>query len=295
MAFLVIAIILGVVALGGIGAIFFATYDDSKALGAIVAVVATVLCIGCVIGGKATTVSANHVGVVTQLGSYKGQLDSGFSWKGILESVEEIPTRTQLVTQTDVSIRFSGNSGGNADITVGWHAAKGDEQGIKKLWETYKTRESIENDLVKPNARNALNQATAQFEPGAGVSGASLPQINGETQRAIAKLMEGKGVIVDTITVSDVQPDPNSQDRINKQVAALADQQTAKTEFETAKIQRDTAGIRNQTQSQSSLAYECLLTAKNWNAEKQGQMPLVWNCLGGDVGDVNINAPAPVR
>lgn len=267
------------------------SYDDDKVAAYIAAVVFALATVAMFIGGSVTTVSANHVGVMTKFGAYQGVLQSGFHWKSPLVSTEEIPTRAQLLSLTDTGIKFSGNSGGNADVLVGWKVAKDDEASIRKLWETYKTRDEIEDKLVKKAGVNGANQVTAQYEPGKGVNGATLPEINAKAKDAIDRLLDGSGVIAEIVNVSEVNPDAESQKRINLQVGAEANRSRALIDKETARTEAETAEIRNRTQTPASLQYRCLEIAAGWDQQRQGNMPLIWSCLGSaDAENVNLNA-----
>jgi regulator of protease activity HflC (stomatin/prohibitin superfamily) len=232
-----------------------------------------------------TTVGANRVGVVTEFGRYVGIIQSGphllWPWK----SVEELPTRIQPLELPDVPVRFEGNSGGTADLLTEWRVEGSDERSIKRLWSDYRTLDAVQDRVVQANSRNALNVVLAEYTPSEGVSGNSLTKITQATLTEIQNRLKGTGVVVERITIRQIDPDPVSQDRINRQVQAQADLERTEVTKQIATQEAAIAATRQQSQTPQSLQYECLRIIADWDAQRQGPMPQTFNCNFGAPGD----------
>jgi regulator of protease activity HflC (stomatin/prohibitin superfamily) len=275
MVAVVIAIIL---ALAGVGCLIAARFTEHDRAGYLGAGVAAVVLAGIVvILGSITTVGANKVGVVTEFGRYQGTVDSGMHWLAPWADVEEFGTRIQPL-EMKVPVRFEGNSGGDADLLVEWRIEASNEDAIKRLWSDYRTFDAIENRVVESNSRGALNVVLASYTPSEGVAGTALRPITDATLRVVRERLLRTGVVVERITIRQINPDKNSQDRINLQVQAQADLERAATTRQIAEQEAEIAATRQRSQTPSSLQYECLRIAADWNQAQQGPMPQTWNC-----------------
>lgn len=237
-----------------------------------------------VIAASVTTVPAHTVGVVTEFGRYQGVLNPGWHMLAPWADVEEFGTRIQPLDLPDVPIRFGGNSGGSADLLVEWRVETADEAAIKRLWQDYRTFAAIQTRLVHASARSALNVVMAGYTPSEGVSGTALQPITDATLTGIRERLTGTGVVVERVTIRQIDPDPQSQARIDRQVQAQADlERTAVTE-QIAEREARIAATRQRSQTPSSLTYECLRILADWDHARQGPIPPALDCslTGGE-------------
>lgn len=236
-----------------------------------------------------TTVGANRVGIITEFGRYQGTIQPGLSMMWPWADVEELPTRIQPLELKDIPVRFEGNSGGTADVLVEWRVEGTDETSMRRLWQDYRTTDAVQDRVVQSNSRNALNVVLAGYTPSRGVSGASLTDITGAALAQIKARLGGTGVIVERITIRQIDPDVQSQERINRQVQAQADLERTETTKEIAKREAEIAATRQTSQTPSSLQYECLRIVGDWNQATQGPMPQTFDCnFGGPAAPVIV-------
>lgn len=288
MVAVVIASILALVCVGAfIGAALADEFDRAPWVGT--GVVTLVLAVITLLVGSANTVGANKVGVVTEFGRYQGAIGSGFHWLKPWADVEEFGTRIQPLEMQDVPIRFDGNSGGAADMLVEWRIEASDEAAIKRLWSDYRTFEAVQDRVVNASARSSLNVVLAGYTPSDGIAGTALRPITDATLAGIQKRLEKSGVVVERVTIRQIDPDAQSQDRINRQVQAKADLERTATTKQIAEQEAQIASIRQQSQTPSSLQFECLRIAADWDAGRQGPLPQTWNCnLTGESAPVIV-------
>lgn len=236
---------------------------------------------------SATTVAANKVGVVTEFGRYVNTIPPGLHWVAPWADIEEFGTRVQPLVMYNIDIRFNGNSGGTANQVVEWRLDALDPNGevredrIRELWQTYRTFEAIENRVVRTTALTSLNVQLAEYTPSEGVSGRNLPAITVAVQEQLREVLADTGVVISRVTITGINPDPQSQDRINRQVQAQADLERTATTKEIAAQEAEIALIRERTQTPQSLQYECLRIASDWNQAAQGPLPPTFNCAFG--------------
>lgn len=283
--FIVIVVVL--IALAGVGALIGTrvTSVDKVRRSLLASGVAALILAPIVwVVGMITTVGANQVGVVTEFGRYQGTIAPGLHFLAPWSDVEEFGTRIQPLEMQDVGVRFDGNSGGTADLLVEWRIEATDEPAVRKLWSDYRTFDAVQNRVVQSNARNSLNVVLAGYTPSTGVAGTSLQTITDATLTGVKTTLAGSGVIVERITIRQIDPDTQSQDRINRQVQAQADLERTETTKRIAEQEAAIAAIRQGSQTPSSLQYECLRIASDWEQNKQGPLPVTWDCNFGGPG-----------
>lgn len=251
---------------------------------------------GCLSGGIAgillffssfTTISANHVGVITAFGAYKGVVPSGARFLAPWDDVEEFGTRIQPLEITNVPIRFEGNSGGDADMLIEWRIEGTDEKAVHRLWQDYRTFAAVESRLVHANSVLAVNVVLARYTPADGISGANRLQINADTLAKAQERLRGTGVVVERVTIRKIDPDRGSQNRIDRQVQAKADLDRLATEKLIADQEAAIAKTRSTTQTTGTLQQNCLDITADWQVAVRGPLPAFWDCGFG-------SRPAPV-
>jgi regulator of protease activity HflC (stomatin/prohibitin superfamily) len=284
---MVAVIIAAIIAIVGIGMILGSriVHDpDERSFVKFAGVTSLVVAVFVVLLGSVTTVGANKVGVVTSFGRYQGTVGSGIHMMAPWSDVEEFGTRIQPL-EMGVPIRFQGNSGGTANLLVEWRIEAANEAAIKRLWSDYRTFDAVQNRVVQSNTRNALNVVLAGYTPSEGIAGTALQPITDATLAAVQARLRNTGVIVERVTIRQIDPDQQSQDRINRQVQAEADLERTATTKRIAEQEAETAAIRQRSQTPSSLQYECIRVIADWDASRQGPMPQTLNCNFGGQSD----------
>lgn len=290
MVAVVLASILGLVTLGALIAAFFASSargaepvsDRTSMLG--LSLLAGLMAGGTLLVSSVTTVSANTVAVVTEFGRYQGTLDSGLHLIAPWSDTEEFGTRIQPLTMDDTPIRFEGNSGGSADLLIEWRIDTSREDQIERLWRDYRTFDAVQNRLVRSNTRTSLNVELANYTPSEGVSGATLPQITEASRDRLRDVLAPVGIVVERVTIQQINPDRQSQDRINRQVQAQADLERTETTQQIAEREAAIAATRQRAQTPEALQYECLRIVADWKQDMQGPIPTTFNCAFGASG-----------
>ena len=69
------------------------------------------------------------------------------------------------------------------------------------------------------------------------------------------------------------------------QTQALADLDRTEVTKQIATQEAASAAVRQQSQTPSSLQYECLRIIADWDAQRQGPMPQTFNCNFGAPGE----------
>lgn len=278
MGYIIFALILGIIAALGFIVSRKSPNRDERRGGIAVGCAASAAAVILILIGSITTISANTVGVVTAYGKYKGIEPSGLHWLAPWDDVEEFGTRIQPLEMDGVGIRFEGNSGGTANLLVEWRIQSDSEPSIRQLWSDYRTFDAIQNRVVQSRARNALNVTLAGYSPNDGVSGASIVAIQNKTREIMQQDLRGTGVIVERVTVRQIDPDAGSQDRINKQVQANADLARLPVNQEIADREAIIARTRASTQTPGTLQQNCLDIVDGWDVSKRGPLPATFNC-----------------
>lgn len=284
-----IAIILVLIALGGIGAGFV----TRNILAGIAGFTAPLLLLGIVtVFMSATTVGAKSVAIETSFGKYRGTLQSGLNWTAPWASVQQFSTQLQtnkLQPNGDagpVEIAFKGASSGSADITVRWAIT---DSGAEALWRNFQTFDHVRDNLVESEVRNSVRDVFSNYAPQDAIDGQNLTAIDNSVKQSLSNVLEGRGIRVDSVNVTNIDLGAQAQQSINRIVSANANTQTAEANLNTAKVEAQTAQIQAQTQTPDTLLRHCLDIVEQWDASKQGPIPATFNCnIAGATGSTPV-------
>jgi regulator of protease activity HflC (stomatin/prohibitin superfamily) len=276
-----IAIILGLVFLGCIISPVF----TRRGITAATAVLPLVLLVIVTVIASATTVGAKSVAIETSFGKYRATLSSGLNWVAPWASVQQFSTQLQtnkLQPNGDagpVQVAFKGASSGAADITVRWKIT---DKGAEALWRDFQTFDHVQVNLVESEVRNATRDVFSQYAPQDAIDGANLTAIDANVKSSLSAILTQRGILIDSVNVTNIDLGTQAQASINRIVAANANTQTAEANLNTAKVEAQTAKIQSQSQTADTLLRHCLDVVENWDAAKQGQLPATFNCAIGN-------------
>lgn len=237
-----------------------------------------------------TNTSARTVGIVTEFGKATGTVSPGFNTVAPWAEVTEFPTSNQTLDldATDnteehkanpVVIKFLGGGEGDVNVNITWQV-QNDDKAVQ-LWNNWKDFELVKSNVVNPRGQSAVAEVFGALKPEEATDGAKIPQYNKAVQDKLNAMLASSGITVENVSIKRINVSAAIQERINKQVEALADQQTATTKQGTAKIEAETNNISKQQLDPNVLAKMCYDVTNNWNVAKNGPLPANWSCAGG--------------
>lgn len=314
MFFIVVAVILSLVIVGGL----LAAFATKTVGGFVVAGLAVALLVLLTIFSSATKVDARAVGIVTSFGKYQSTLNSGLHWTAPWASVEQFETTLQSTDLNDldgsknsVYVAFSapknvdangnpvadqksvaGGGNGNINAVVRWSINPDQsENGAKALWEKYRTFERVSNELVLSESQDKIADVANDFP--AGEAAVNQTGIGDEVKKRLDASLSKYGIVVDSVSVKRVSLDAATNASLQRIVDNINKTTAAQEEQKRAKIDNETAALRQKTGALSAQANEryCLDIVNNWDANKNGALPATFNCgLGDKAAGVLVNA-----
>lgn len=237
---------------------------DTKKVAGFIALGLGILSAILLVFSSVAYVPANHVGVVTQFGTWGGTAHSGISWTAPWSSVDTFPTRNQksIRDQADgngpcVSVKLQGNASACVDLTVLYTI---DENNAEKLWRGWGSFSKLNSDLIDRSTDDATNQVMS------GYKAEDLPtnrnEITANIQAALSQKITPQGVHLESVTLGDTHLPKEVQDRINSILEADAKVQVAKKGEEQAKAEALSAQARQSSLTSEALIKACLDAAR---------------------------------
>lgn len=246
---------------------------------------------------SATTVSPRAVGIETSFGKYVTTLDNGFHWTAPWANVEEFSTMNQPLHVKEQEVSFAGTkvtdpvtkvttvsgSGGSGDFTgtVMW-SIDPSGKGAENLWQKYRSYDNVKDNLVDKAFRESGRVAIGKYNPVEAKDGSNLRSINDAVLADLRANLAPRGIVVDSVTVTDIRLGESAQRSLDRIVEANANTERAKAEQERATIDAATQGIRQNSGSlrPEALQRYCLEVTNSWDQGKNGPLPAGWNCSG---------------
>lgn len=243
---------------------------------------------------SATTVSPRSIGIQTQFGKYHSTMQPGLQWTAPWASVEEFSTQVQYLAlngdnKTSVDVNYKGGGKGNVDAVVRWRI---DGNNAEALWRKYRTFENVRDQLVQSAAKDSLRVIVGAYMPNDARAGQNLRKIATDTQNDLQSTLKGDGVTIDSVSITGIYLDQQTQTSIEKVVAANNAIEQAKADQKRAEIENQTAKLRQQSGALSKEALEryCYDVTNNWDVSKNGPLPATWNCAGAGNTPVIVGA-----
>lgn len=237
---------------------------------------------------SATTVSPRAVGIATSFGKYRATLPAGFHWTAPWTSVEEFPTQVQFLELNGkdkgvggVAVNFDGGGKGVVDATVRWRI---EQANAEDLWKKYKDFDKVRDQLVTSAARDAVRKAVGTYTPTDAQSGKNVSKITDSIRSELQSQVADDGVQIDSLSVTAVMLDDNTQKAIEQVIIAQQGTAKAKEEKARAQIEQETNKIRQTggLLSADALRRYCLEVTNNWDQGKNGPLPAGWSCMGAN-------------
>jgi hypothetical protein len=243
---------------------------------------------------SATTVSPRAVGIQTQFGKYHSTMQPGLQWTAPWASVEEFSTQVQYLAlngdnKTSVDVNYSGGGKGNVDAVVRWRI---DAANAEALWRKYRTFENVRDQLVLSAAKDSVRVVVGAYQPNNARAGENLRKIAQDTQTDLQKSLKGDGVTIDSVSVTGIFLDGQTQQSIERVITANNEIEKAKADQKRAQIENETAKLREKSGALSKQALEryCYDVTNNWDVNKNGPLPATWNCAGASNTPVIVGA-----
>ncbi len=300
MLYLVVAIILLAIVLGGAAMWVFGSKPDAndsrsyhrndeipvRTVGKVTTISAVAVLALFTLIMSITTVGARSVGIQTAFGRYQNTLDNGLQFTAPWSSTEEFSTQVQYLDLDDtnggndsVQVTFKGGSGGQVSLTPRWRI---NEDKAQDLWMKYRTFDRVQNQLVNSSAKDSVRVVVSNYTPNDARNGENLRPIAEQIKEDLAKSLADDGIVIDSVSIKKIALDPRSQASLDKIVQKNNDIESAKAEQERAKIDAETAKIREQSGSLSDKALQryCLEVVNNWDVKKNGNLPAGFTCTG---------------
>lgn len=243
---------------------------------------------------SATTVSPRSIGIQTAFGKYHSTMQPGLQWTAPWASVEEFSTQVQYLalngdSKSSVDVNYKGGGKGNVDAVVRWRI---DGTNAEALWRKYRTFENVRDQLVQSAAKDSIRVVVGAYMPNDARAGENLRKIAQDTQTDLQSSLKGDGVTIDSVSVTGIFLDQQTQQSIERVIAANNEIEKAKADQKRAEIENATAKLREQSGALSKQALEryCYDVTNNWDVNKNGPLPATWNCAGTSSAGVIVGA-----
>lgn len=283
MVALVFIIILGVAVLTALVVGIFARESEVKIggfgfAGVFLAILAIVW-----ISNSIVYVEKRVVGIVIEFGKPTETLDSGVAWVAPWAELAEFPTTNQSIdlNGTDggdsVALKFDGGGSGWANQNAVWQIES--KEKAVSLWENWKEFDKVGQNVVRPALIEVTAAVIGAEDPKEAVKSSNLVRYGTQIKDKLSERLSKYGIRIEQINMIRVDVDQTIQERINRQVAAVADVERSKTEQERARIDNETNALRQQSLTPNALVRECLDVTNRWNVQQNGPLSTAWNCF----------------
>lgn len=201
-------------------------------------------------------IAPGYAGVVYNMdgGVEDDVLPQGYHMVAPWKSVIEYPISTETVyytksttdndNQVDSSINVNTRDGKQVNVSV-TYAFHMDAENLPAVFTKFRGRstEEIESGYVKNEMYQAINEITSQYSL-MDLVGDKRPEINAKVYEKFHNALESFGIIIETFNLSDVVPDEQTKEAIQKVVNAQNTLEQAKIEQQTAEVEAEKARVR---------------------------------------------------
>lgn len=233
-------------------------------------------------------VGSNEVGIVNNFNTYQRTDKPGIHLTAPWSSTEKFSTRLQIqgTKAEDLKLKPSDpkavGAPAYAEYTVRWKI-DGTKHAVD-LWRNLRDFDAVWEKLVKPESVTSAKEVLGNYLPNEATNGANVRKIGDELERALQRAVDGKGVVIDSISVTAVKlkgkaeeqqaavqaADAAAQKRAveaeSRQKTAAIDAQTrldtATKDKDTARQQAEADRLRKSTATRETLVQECLRLAE---------------------------------
>lgn len=201
-------------------------------------------------------------------------------WKKVIE----YPVSTEVVYYTksdeegkDSSINVNTKDGKqvNVSVTYSFHM---DSEKLPEVFTKFRgqSTEQIEQGYMRNEMFQAINEVTSQYSL-MELIGSSRPSINSQIFEKFHNSLESYGIIIETFNLSDVVPDEQTKEAIQRVVNSQNALEQAKIEKEKAQVEADKRIIEAESVARANQIIQESLTdnliKKNWIDRWDGKLP----------------------
>lgn len=276
----------------GVGAVIVIKIDEDDDLvpvPAIAAVAGPLIGVGMLIASFTTHVGSREVGIVTSLSKYDQTVGPGWHFTKPWSSVERFTTRIQTTDLAGVPVTLKAETkdapGATAKVTarIRWHIAEANNEGeaARDLWFKYRNFDTVTKQLVRPEAQTSTREAMGDYTPKAAKDGHNIRLVGRAVYDNLRKAISDDGIVIDSVSVTDVDLDDTVEKRLRDAVAAEGDLARARIATERAKEEARANAARQTSLTREALIQQCLEVTDGWDVSKSGPLPAVWTCVGG--------------
>lgn len=251
---------------------------DGPRIGISIAVLLSVIAVLTLVLSSVTHVGSNEEGITNNFGTYTGTVGPGVHLVAPWTDTEKFTTRVQSkdVENSRVTLKSESETvvgiPASVDLTFRYHLAGLDK--AKDMWRKYRTFGEVTKRLVVPEAKSSIRVVMGQYTPAQAKNGENVRKIGTEIKSNLGEALDDDGVIVDSVSVTDIGFSDDVEKRLAQIQAADANAQKAKvdaqTRLDTAKTDKLTAdqqaaadAVRRTTATRETLIQDCLRVAAN--------------------------------
>jgi regulator of protease activity HflC (stomatin/prohibitin superfamily) len=282
---MIITILAVLAILAGIG---WLAFGEPRATG----LIPIVLAFAALFLASITSVQAKQVGVVTTFGKPSEQtLSSGLHFKAPWQKVTEIDATIQTDEyhgKSGIDVRLSDGNAATISATIRWSVSAENASKVFADFRSDDPTQSLRDAVVSTQFKAAMNSVFAGFDPLtlAGTTGQKPDYIALSAEVEAAMLKQTNALVeIDSITISLVKLDKDSQKKIDDYIGEVSKTRIAEQAQKTAEAQAKANKILSESISNDPnvLVSKCLdLLAEGYNA------PAGFTCWPGASGGVVI-------
>lgn len=235
MIWFILAILLAVIGLGAVAVGVIPDKDGDRSgtvggVGALLIVVAGVIAFfDCTV-----TVPVRSVGVQTSFGKPVGVLTNGFQWVRPWSSVETFDGTVQTI-KYNPTVRLKNGTTATVDASVQWQIDTGAD--FLSLYKQYKTFDNIQENVIKRQLANSLNEVFEGFDPLGSIDaqGNLTVQVTSLAAKVQANLSAAlpPGLVIRNVTIPLINYSDQVEAQINTIIAAAAQTRVADQQLKT--------------------------------------------------------------
>jgi len=301
----IIFIIVGALALIATAAtgIFWRAAGEEDARGAFVTVTSILWLLAAFVLFVAsfTTIPTKTVGIETVYGKPTTVLTNGWHWKNPMAQVHKFDASLQsdhYSTDKDdtgdpITVRLFTGSQAQLNVTFQWKLE--DDANFTQVFTNYREPEKIQQNLVKRNLQQALNDVFESYNPYAALiaaqqSGDKAPgtvqvstSFDRMGQQALDRLrveLAPQGVQAVSLTIASIVYDGKTQGNLDGLSQAIAQTQIATQNKATAQQQADANALLNSKPADPATLTQLCIQATEKVLQEGHALPTGWNCFG---------------
>lgn len=229
--------------------------------GGMIAILCAVFALVCLLIASTTVVGAREIGIVTTYDAYHSTLGPGWHLVPPWSDTETFTTRINRDKEkvaVTLKSEAEGTPGATADVSlaVRWHIA--DVTHAKSLWSNYKTFGEVSDVLMDTEIASSTRATLGEYTPSAAKDGENIRPIAGYLQRDLQENVTDDGVVIDSVSLSNVDLEKTVEDRLRAVIAQQGDLAKSRVELQQATIDAQANKARQSGLTPQTLAQSCI-------------------------------------